>query len=70
MANTTDIDIEELTDSELEQMAERYRKIRARCEPFNGDSSKQPTGKERWSAGKGEQPRTDVPAGPMTPPAG
>jgi low affinity Fe/Cu permease len=33
------IDIEELSDSELEEMAQRYRKIRARCEPFNGNSS-------------------------------
>lgn len=33
------IDIEKLTDDELEHLAERYRKIRARCEPFNGNSS-------------------------------
>jgi low affinity Fe/Cu permease len=34
------IDIEKLTDDELEQLGERFRKIRERCEPFNGHSAK------------------------------
>jgi outer membrane murein-binding lipoprotein Lpp len=35
------IDIEELTDDELEQLSQRFRRIRARCESLNGkhDSS-------------------------------
>jgi low affinity Fe/Cu permease len=50
------IDIEELSDSELEEMAQRFRRIRARCKPFNGDSSDSQTqsGTPRADQGNGK----------------